>query len=941
MISCNNRRQRLAYKAIVTVIGGLIFSCTFFTKAYCQNVLPARMSFALKEATVTQLSEELEKTGRYKIFYDSLMFDSLKVNVVAENATIHEILAKAFTGTKYNYSIDSYGNVFLTKDVAISTNFPISSVDEPSTVSNKNANRDLTDLSYQPEEIETQGKTNVENKIYEIGVKSAAPKSGRATISGYVRDAETGQPLVGAYLLTQNEKKNIITNDAGFYSMELPTGDDRLTIRIVGQKETFRKIRVHSSGKFNIDVNSAMISLQEIVISQTPKNLGRTQLGIDKIDIQSIKQVPTVFGEPDIIKVLLTLPGVKSVGEAAGGFNVRGGSTDQNLILFNDATIYNPSHFFGFFSAFNPDLIKDVELYKSSIPAKYGGRLSSVLSVNSREGNKKKFAGTAGIGLLTSRLNLEGPLVKDKGSFIIGGRSTYSNFVFGLLPDKAGYKNAKASFYDLNLLLNQQINDKNTLSFTGYLSSDASDLATDTVFQYANKNVSLKWSHKFNPKLNSSFTGGFDGYEYRNSTEEDSVSSYELAFNVKQTYFKTGFNYYVHPKHTLNFGTSTIYYQLQPGSFKPLGENSLIIPEILENEQAVENALFFNDDYTLTPDISFNLGLRYSHFTNLGPKRVYNYAPGLPVEQNNLLDSTFYKKGEVTQTYNGPEIRLSARYAITNSFAIKAGYNSMRQYIHLLSNTTAISPTDTWKLSDNNIKPQFGEQMSFGVYKNLNKNTIETSFEIYYKRIKNYLDYKSGAQLIMNGNIERDVLNVQGKAYGFEFSLKKPSGKLNGWLSYTYSRTFFKADDTNAGELINNGNYYPAGFDKPNDATLVANYKFSRRFSVSTNITYSTGRPITIPIGNFNYSGSERALYGSRNGYRIPNFFRADLSINIDGNHKVNQLAHNSWTFGVYNLTGRDNPYSTFFTSEQGRLRGYQLSIFGSAVPFVNYNIRF
>ncbi|MBK0383929.1 TonB-dependent receptor [Pedobacter sp. SD-b] len=941
MISYNNRIYRLVLKAILIAICGCRFICDFSVRAYCQDVSPEKITINLKNATASEFSKELEKTGRYKIFFDSLIFDSLRVSVAVENKNINDILEKVFTGTKYLYSIDSYGNVFLTKNVVISTNFTVRPNNKTNPESDKNAYQVLTDLNYKASKINSPQDASLENKIYEIGLKSYGSKLGKATISGYVKDAETGQALIGVYLRSQNDKNSTTTNEAGFYSIELATGDNKLIISSVGQKETFRRIKLYSNGKLNIDIKSDAISLKEVVVVQSPKNLQRTQLGIEKITIQSIKQVPTVFGEPDIIKVLLTLPGVKTVGEAAGGFNVRGGATDQNLILFNESTIYNPSHFFGFFSAFNPDLIKDVELYKSSIPAKYGGRLSSVLKVDTREGNERKFGGTAGIGLLTSRLNLEGPIVKDKGSFILGGRSTYSNFIFGLLPNSAGYKNAKASFYDLNLLVDYKLNDKNKVNFTGYLSSDASNLATDTVFQYSNKNASLKWSHIFSQKLNSSFAGGFDDYEYSNKAEKDSVNSYKLAFNIQQTFFKTGFTYYIHPKHTLNFGTNTIYYQLQPGSFIPLDKSSLIIPKILENEQAVENALFLSDDFTLTPDISFDLGLRYSHFTNLGPKLVYNYATGLPIEKNNLVDSTSYRKGEVTQTYKGPEIRFSTRFAITNSLTIKAGYNSMRQYIHLLTNTTAISPTDIWKLSDKNIKPQFGDQVSLGIYKNLKKNTLETSIEIYYKRIKNYLDYKSGAELILNEHIETDVINVNGKAYGIEFFLKKPSGKLNGWFSYTYSRTLFKMDNINAGELINKGNYYPASFDKPNEATLSANYKFSLRFSVSTNITYSTGRPITIPIGSFYYAGSQRALYGDRNSYRIPNYFRTDLSINIDGNHKINQFAHNSWTIGVYNLTGRDNPYSTFFTSQQGRLNGYQLSIFGSAVPFINYNLRF
>ncbi|MBC8054523.1 MAG: TonB-dependent receptor [Sphingobacteriaceae bacterium] len=925
-------------------VSTLIILLLTFRVSYSQQQ-PLNMDVDFKSVKIDEFVQELEKKSGYHFYYNQSHFDSLRITINLKGSTIREILNEAFKNSKYQYAIDSESNIFLTLNTKIDERLPLSlfgNFSDVSKVASKSNSVSITTLDNErviPKQIDTKA----EEKVYEVGLRTPSILPGKATISGYLREGKSGEPVVGASIFIMKPRLGVVTNENGYYSLQLPKGQQTLMVRVAGQREISRQIILYSDGTFNIDLKSQVISLKEVVVTRKSDNLAATQMGVNKINIQSIKNVPTVFGEADILKVVLTLPGVKSVGEASGGFNVRGGATDQNLILFNDATIYNPSHFFGFFSAFNPDLVKDVELYKSSIPAKYGGRLSSVLNISGREGNKKKFTGTAGIGLLTSRLNIEGPLNKDKTSFLLGGRTTYSDLIFGLMPKKSVYRNSKASFYDVNLLINHKFNEKNSVSLMGYVSDDQSDLGTDTSYSYANQNASIKWQHVFNKKLNGNFVIGYDGYKYNteSNSEYDTLGAYNLGFDINQVNFKSGLTYYLNPKHTVDFGLNSIYYKLHPGSYLPKGRSSLVTPDVLEGEQALENALYISDNYEMSPSLSFTFGVRYSHFSNLGPKTINSYAPGLPKEENNILDSTAYRNGQVSKTYQGPEIRFSARYVVNKSLSIKAGYNSLRQYIHLLSNTTAISPTDTWKLSDPNIRPQQGNQISLGLYKNFDSNALETSVEVYFKRIKNYLDYKSGAQLIMNHTIETDVINTQGKAYGAEFFIKKTAGKLNGWASYTYSRTFLKMDDPNAGELINGGEYYPANFDKPHDFTVIGNYKLSHRLSFSSNITYSTGRPITVPIGLFTYSGSLRALYGDRNSYRVPDYFRTDLSLNIDGNHKVNQVAHNSWTVGVYNLTGRKNPYSTFFTSQGGVVKGYKLSIFGTAIPFVNYNLRF
>ena len=779
-----------------------------------------------------------------------------------------------------------------------------------------------------------------ESKTYEIGTLSGKSKSGKATLAGYVRNIKSGEAVIGASIYNPFEKSGVITNQFGYFSISMPTGRQTLLIKGMAMKDTRRQIILHSDGQLNIDMQEQVISLKEVKISsEKVANIRSVEMGITRLDIKSIKQIPAVFGEADVLRAVLTLPGVQSVGEASTGFNVRGGSADQNLILLNDATIYNPSHFFGFFSAFDPELIQDVQLYKSSIPEKFGGRLSSVLDITEREGNKKKFTGSAGIGLITSRFNIEGPIGSDQTSFIFGARTTYADWLLKSLP--AAYAHSSASFYDVNLNISHQIDVKNNLYLTTYISNDAFKLNSDTSYSYGNRNISLKWKHNFNNKLYSVITGGYDYYQYSTFSDANKVDGFRFNYNLSQINFKTNFTYYLNARHTLSFGLTSVRYQINPGTNLPFDSNSQVAPVTVPTEQALESALYIGDQFEITPSLSVSGGLRYSVYNYLGPHTVNFYEPGLPKTTGTLLTSTAYGSGSFINTYQGPEIRASARYILGDDFSVKASYNTLRQFIHLLSNTTAISPTDIWKLSDPNIKPQFGDQISFGLYKNLSSNIIETSVEVYYKNIKNYLDYRNGASLVLNQHIETDVLPTQGKAYGVELLLKKSTGQLNGWISYTYSRTFLRQDNPAVGELINGGAYYPANYDKPNSFNFIGNYRFTHRYSVSLNTVYSTGRPITYPVAVYNYGGSERVLYSNRNQYRIPDYFRTDLSVNIDGNHKVHQFFHSSWTIGVYNLTGRNNAYSTYFAEQGGVINGFKLSIFANPIPFINYNIRF
>jgi TonB dependent receptor/CarboxypepD_reg-like domain/TonB-dependent Receptor Plug Domain len=890
-----------------------------------------------KDMAATLFVAELEQQAGVAFYYDSTLTDSIRITLSVDRQPLDKVLEAAFASHGIYFALDAWNRVYLGTRPLIAA---LSSAEVPGNIkppSNVSAGVE------QDQEINFSAinKTTLENKLYQIGDKTSANNAqARVSVTGYVVDAKTGEPVSGAAVSVDKLKTGVVSDQYGYYLLSLPRGRYTVNIQSIGMKDTRRQIMVLGDGKLNIELQGQIMTLKKVVIAaQKLSNVKATQMGVQKIDIKTIKQVPVAFGEADLLRVMLTLPGVKSVGESSTGLYVRGGSADQNLILFNDMTIYNPSHFFGLFSAFNPEVVKDVQLYKSSVPARYGGRLSSVLDIESREGNKKDITGSAGIGLLTSRLELEGPLVKDKTSFILGVRTTYADWLLNALPEQ--YKNSKASFYDFNVGVSHEFDKKNSLYITGYLSRDGFNLNSDTLYHYGNQNFSLKWKHVFSNKLSGLFRVGHDRYQYDISSSENPDEAYKLSFDVNQTNVKAHFNYYLSSQHSIEFGFGSIYYKLHPGSYEPTDTKSLVAPDAIQPEKALESALYLSDQYSITHALSIEGGLRYSLYNYLGPQTINEYVPGMPRTTNSITGTESFRDGKIIQTYSGPEYRVSARYAFSDSFSIKAGYNTQRQYIHMLSNTTAMAPTDIWKLSDPYIRPQYGDQFSIGLYKNLKANTIEASLEVYYRDIWNYLDYKSGAILVMNPHIETDVFNTKGKAYGVELLIKKQTGKLNGWFSYTYSRVFSKQDDPLAGQLINNGNYYPTSYDIPHDATIVGNYRFTHRYSFSVNATYSTGRPITVPIANYYYSGSERTLYGPRNGYRLPDYFRMDMSFNIDGNHKLTQKTHNSWTFGVYNLTGRKNPYSVYFLSQNGVVNGYKLSIFGTAIPYVNYNIRF
>ena len=758
------------------------------------------------------------------------------------------------------------------------------------------------------------GSANVatsQNKTYQIGDRGSESASGKAYLSGYVRDAVTGEPVVGVSLVDNTTRSYAQSDAHGFYKILLPVGKTVLDVSGYSLEDTKVHLQVYGEGSLDVVVKEKVYALSGVVVSAENANKVRTsQMGIEKVRMDRVKNVPMVFGESDVVKIILTLPGVKSVGEASSGFNVRGGATDQNLVLFNGGTVYNPSHLFGVFSGFNPDIVSDIELYKSSIPVEYGGRISSVLDVNSREGNNKKLTGSLGVGLLTAKGHIEGPIGK-KTTFIAGARATYSDWLLSMLPEDSEYNDGSASFYDVTAGITHKFNEKNSIHINGYWSVDDFRFSADTSYNYTNANGSLKWKSNFGEKTSMELTAGYDHYDYATTDKFNPLAAYEMSFKIEQMFGKLKFKSLLSEKHTLTYGADAISYDLAPGSYLPYGGESLVVPDIIPNETGIEGAAYLSDSWSISDRVSLDFGVRYSMFDS-------------------------------DEMYHGPEYRLSGRVMLSDKVSFKAGINSMRQYIHMLSNSISVSPTDIWKLSDKKIKPQEGWQVAGGFYASLFNNKVEASIEGYYKEMDNYLDYKSGAVIIMNKNIADDVIITQGRAYGAELMLKKSVGKLNGWLSYTYSKTQLRERDERGVNAINGGQWYDASYDKPHDAKLVANYKFTHRVSISANADYSTGRPITVPVARYEYGGGYRLYYSDRNSYRIPDYMRIDAALNIEPTHKLGAFTHFSFSIGVYNVTGRKNVYSVYFdTDAEGQIQGHKLCIFGAPIPYVNFNFKF
>lgn len=881
---------------------------------------------------------EIEKQSDYTFYYSQEWINGKSFQIDFNNSNFNEVLTWLSKQAALEYAIIDQNKVVFSKDYQLKTNF---SEAYQNFVFNRNQRAKLQQkIQNAPKSKSTQKKTiSEEYQVFTIGNRSLNPNKRKCILSGKITDDESGESLIGTVVYIDAIKNGTVTNPYGRYSLSLPVGKYKIEFRSVGMKTTHRNIIIHSDGKLDLKMKSKPTSLKEVLVTaKTEDPVRNLRMGMEKITIKTLKQMPLGMGETDIIKSTLLLPGVQSVGEASNGFNVRGGNTDQNLILLNQAPIVNTSHFFGFFSGFNSDIIKDITLYKSGVPAKYGGRVSSVMDLSLKDGNRKVFKVNGGISPVSGRITIEGPLKKEKSSFIIAGRTTYSDWVLKLLNDTK-LKKSSANFHDLQGNFSWDLDDKNSLYASGYYSYDNFDYYKEDAYDYNTLASTLKWKHIFNPKLFSTFSAVVSKYKYTSESRKEPSLSYKVDYNLDQYLFKSDFSYLSSNNHKIDFGLNATYYDLKPGKRTPYSNQSLITPKNLQKEKALELAVYLSDEFDLTHFMSLSAGIRYSFYGNLGPKTQNIYTEGQPRNEGSLISSKEHNSGFITK-YFEPEIRISSNIRTGLNNSVKLSYNRMNQFIQMISNTTSMTPTDIWKLSDEYLKPQKGDQYSIGFYQSMRQNSIEASIETYYKKLQNILDYKGGAQLMMNDHLETDVLNGKGKAYGVELMLQKKTGKLTGWVNYTYSKILHKIDSKFDEEQVNNGDYFPANYDKPHDFKLVANYKLSRRLNVSTNFSYSTGRPFTAPVAYYNFAGTDKVYYSDRNSMRMPDYVRLDLAATINGNLRAKKLNHSSWTFAIYNVLGRQNAYNIFFRTEDKKVKGYKMSIFGRPIFTVTYNFK-
>ena len=766
------------------------------------------------------------------------------------------------------------------------------------------------------------------------------------TLSGTIADLKTKETLIGVNVFILETKTGITTNEYGYYSITLPKGEYTISISYVGYQAVEEKVSLNTNIKKNILISESSQLLKEVVIVDNKKrvDIRKPEMSVNKLTIQEIKEMPVIFGEVDIIKSILTLPGVTNAGEGQSGFNVRGGSADQNLVLLDEATIYNSSHLFGLFSVFNPDAIKDLKLYKGGIPARYGGRLSSVLDIYQKEGNKNDFHINGGVGLISSRILAEGPIVKGKSSFVLAGRGTYAHLFLKLIDNPN-----LAYFYDLNTKLSYSLNEKNDIYLSGYFGRDVFQLNDSFVNTYGNTVLNFRWNHLFSDKLFSNLSLIYSDYYYGLKLD---LIGFNWNSGIKNYNIKYDFKHYLSDKLKLTYGLNSNYYDFNPGKIEPTRPDSGINEDQLDKKYALENAIYIDAEHQISEKIAITYGLRLSSFLRLGNQTLNTYANNQPVIFNpnfQIYESTeptgtiSYGKNQTIAQFENLEPRFAISYAFNEHQSIKASYNRMSQYLHLISNTQSPTPLDVWAPSDNFLKPQLLDQVALGYFNNLKDDEYSLELETFFKKIKNRVDYIDGSNLIANKAIERVILNGKARAYGLEVLFRKNTGRFKGWLSYTLSRTEQKVEGRTAIETgINNGDWYKTGFDKLHNLAIVTNYKWTEKWRFSANLIFQTGQPVTFPDGQYKYEGITVPNFSSRNENNLPSYHRLDVSATLTPHKNKKRKWKAEWVFGIYNLYNRQNAASITFrqNEETASNEAIRLSIFG-LVPSATYNIKF
>lgn len=752
----------------------------------------------------------------------------------------------------------------------------------------------------------------------------------RYTISGTIKERKSGEVLIGATVyLKEMPKSGTSSNSYGFYSISAPGGVYTLITSFSGYHQDTMKITLDGNRTVTVELSQKETELEEVVVSSKKRNENviRPLTGVQKLSVSDIRNVPVIFGEKDVLKTIQLLPGVKAAGEGNSGFYVRGGAADQNLILLDEATVYNPSHLLGFFSAFNSDAIKDLTLYKGAMPAEYGGRLSSVVDIKMNDGNNKDYHVSGGLGLIASRLTVEGPIVKDRGSFIVSGRRTYADVFLKLSPDSTINKNS-LYFYDLNLKANYTFNKNNRVYLSGYFGKDVFGIGGQFGIDYGNSTATARWNHIFNSRLFSNTSLIYSNYNYNISITSNG-NDLLIQSKIEDASLKQDFQYYVSSKSKINFGFQVTHHTISPAVINA-SPGSSFNPLSIQKNYSYENAAYIGHEYAASDKLRFNYGLRFSSFIVTGPGTFNTYDSAGDITQTKT-----YGSGQVVSSYFNIEPRFSLSYQVTENSSVKTSYTRNVQNLHLLSNSATTNPTDLWIPSSPNVQPEIADQVSLGYYHNFRDNQYEFSAEVYYKTMQNQIDYKNGAELRANANVESELLFGKGRAYGLELFLKKKTGRFTGWISYTLSKTEIQISG------INQGDWYPAKQDQPNNLALVGIYQLSKKWTISANFVYNTGTPATFPAGKYAVNGQTTFYYTARNAYRMPDYNRLDLSATLEG--KKHKKWQSSWVFSLYNAYGRENAYAITFQDDPdnpAKTQAVQTSLF-RWVPSVTYNFKF
>ncbi|WP_036597304.1 TonB-dependent receptor [Olleya marilimosa] len=766
------------------------------------------------------------------------------------------------------------------------------------------------------------------------------------TLSGKIVESASNETLISVNVIVPELNTGAVTNEYGFYSITLPKGTYKIVVSYLGFSDITETITLDSNITKNFSLEESFENLDEVIITENVEklNIKKPQMSVNALSSATIKDIPVVFGEADVIKAITLLPGVTNAGEGSSGFNVRGGAADQNLILLDEATVFNSSHLFGFFSVFNPDAIKDIKLYKGGIPARYGGRVSSVLDIYQKEGNSKEFHMNGGIGIVSSRILAEGPIKKDKGSFLFGGRSSYAHLFLPLFDI-----DNKAYFYDLNTKLSYDINDNNSIYLSGYFGRDVFSITDSFENTYGNTVVNFRWNHLFSDKLFSNMSVIYSDYYYGLKLN---FVEFDWNSGIQNFNFKYDFKHYVTDGFKLQYGLNSIYYKFNPGDIKPSTPTSGINPFKLTDKYAFENAVYIDAEHKLSDKLNLSYGLRISSFLRLGQNQLNTYQDDQAVVFNNDFQiyqkanptgSESFNKRDVIKSFANLEPRASLAYQLNDNSSVKASYNRMTQYLHLLSNTSSPTPLDIWTPSGKYVKPQLLDQVALGYFRSFNDDNYSLEVETYYKKIQNRIDYIDGADLIANDAIEQVILNGEARAYGLEILLRKNEGRFKGWLAYTLSKSEQKTPGRTANETgINNGNWYNTAYDKTHDISLTTSYDWNKKWKFNANFLFQTGQPTTYPNGQYTYNGINIPSYSNRNEDRLPAYHRLDLSANYTPKADKTSKWQSYWVFGLYNVYNRRNAASITFGENRmtGTNEATRLSIFG-IIPSISYNFKF